>query len=162
EAGAVAFRHELARLAVEESLSPNRMVGLHRRALAALTNPPTGARDVARLIYHAVSVGDVDAVLRFAPEGAELAASAVAHREAAAHYALALRFGDRLSDTERAALLERRSHACSLTDHYDEAIAATEEELELRRALGDKLREGGALQRLSQFLWCPGRTAEAE
>jgi DNA-binding CsgD family transcriptional regulator len=162
DADAVAFRHELARLAVEESLSPKRRVDLHRRALAALPDPPTGTRDLARLAYHAEAAGDGDSVLRFAPEAAARASAVGAHREAAAHYALALRFGDRLPAAERADLLERRSHECHLTDHYDEAIAATEEELELRRALGDKLKEGGALQRLSQFLWCPGRTAEAE
>src|SRR5512132_1339422 len=36
----VAFRHELARLAVEDSVAPNRRVGLHRAALAALSDPP--------------------------------------------------------------------------------------------------------------------------
>ena len=36
----VTFRHELARLAVEESLAPNRRVALHQKALAALADPP--------------------------------------------------------------------------------------------------------------------------
>lgn len=40
--GAVGFRHELARLAVEESIPPLRQVELHRAALAALIAPPTG------------------------------------------------------------------------------------------------------------------------
>jgi DNA-binding CsgD family transcriptional regulator/tetratricopeptide (TPR) repeat protein len=162
DSGSVAFRHELARLAIEESLSPSRRAALHRRALRALSDPPTGQRDLTRLAHHAEAAGDVKAVLSFAPEAAERATSVGAHREAAAHYAVALRFGDRLPAAERADLLERRSHSCSLTDHYDEAIAATEEELELRRALGDSFNEGAALQRLSQFHWCPGRTAEAE
>ena len=85
-----------------------------------------------------------------------------AHREAAAQYARALRFGDRLPAGERAELLERRSRECYLTDQYDEGIAALEEALECRRALGDTLKEGDALRGLSEFLWCPGRTAEAE
>jgi DNA-binding CsgD family transcriptional regulator/tetratricopeptide (TPR) repeat protein len=49
-----------------------------------------------------------------------------------------------------------------LTDQYDDGIAALEQALECRRALGDRLKEGDALRRLSEFLWCPGRTAEAE
>jgi DNA-binding CsgD family transcriptional regulator/tetratricopeptide (TPR) repeat protein len=157
----VAFRHELARLAVEESVVLDRKVGLNRKALAALADPPNGALDLARLAHHAEAAGDADAVLRFAPAAAAHAASLGAHREAAAQYARALRFGDGLPLRERAELLERKAAACYLTDQYDEGIAALEEALEDRRLLGDRLKEGDALRRLSEFLWCPGRTAEA-
>jgi DNA-binding CsgD family transcriptional regulator/tetratricopeptide (TPR) repeat protein len=160
--GSVSFRHELARLAFEESVEPNRKLELHRRALAALADPPDGVRDLARLAHHAEAAGDVDAVLRFAPAAGARASELGAHREAAAQYARALRFADRLPVAERADLLERRSHECMLTDQYDDGIAALEEALEFRRALGDKLKEGDALRRLSDFLWCPGRTAESE
>jgi DNA-binding CsgD family transcriptional regulator len=162
EAAGVAFRHELARLAVEHSIPANRKTDLHRKALSALVNPPDGRRDLARLAHHAEEAGDVQAVLRFAPAAAARAAQLGAHREAAAQYARALRFADRLPVAERADLLERRSHECMLTDQYDDGIAALEEALECRRALGDKLKEGDALRRLSDFLWCPGRTAESE
>jgi ATP/maltotriose-dependent transcriptional regulator MalT len=158
----VAFRHELARLAVDESVALDRKVGLHRKALAVLADPPVGALDLARLAHHAEAAGDADAVLRFAPAAAALAASVGAHREAAAQYARALRFGDGLPLSERAELLERQARACYLTDQYDEGIAALEEALECRRTLGDRLREGDTLRRLSEFVWCPGRTAEAE
>jgi len=162
EPAGVAFRNELARLAVEESIALNRRVDLHRQALVALADPPGGAPDLARLSHHAEAAGDVDAVLRFAPAAAARAASLGAHREAAAQYARALRFGDRLPAGERAELLEHRSRACYITDQYDEGIAAIEQALECRRTLGDRLKEGDALRRLSEFLWCPGRTAEAE
>ena len=46
---AVSFRHELARLAVEEALAPNQRLALHRRALAALAAPPGEAPDLTRL-----------------------------------------------------------------------------------------------------------------
>ena len=85
----------LARLAVEQSVPPHRKVGLHRRALAALADPPRGVPDLARLAHHAEAAGDVDAVLRFAPAAADRAVSLGAYREAAAQYARALRFGDR-------------------------------------------------------------------
>ena len=45
----VALRHELARLSVEESLRANRRLSLHRKALAALADPPVGAPDLERL-----------------------------------------------------------------------------------------------------------------
>jgi tetratricopeptide (TPR) repeat protein len=159
---AVVFRHELARLAVEESLPLTRSRDLHTRALAALADPPDGAPDLARLAHHADALGDSDAVLRFAPAAAERAASLGAHREAVAHYARALRFGDRLPVNERAELLERRARECFLTDQYDEGIASLEQALECRRELGDRIKEGDDLRRLSDFLWCPGRTQESE
>jgi DNA-binding CsgD family transcriptional regulator/tetratricopeptide (TPR) repeat protein len=162
EPAGVAFRHELARLAVEDSIAPNRRVQLHRRALAALAAQPEGARDLARLAHHAEAADDAAAVLRFAPEAASRAAALGAHREAAAQYARAVRFAEGLPAGELAELLECRSRECLLTDQYDEGIAALERALECRRALGDGLGEGDALRRLSGFLWCPGRTAESE
>jgi DNA-binding CsgD family transcriptional regulator/tetratricopeptide (TPR) repeat protein len=158
----IAFRHELARLAVEESVAPNRRLALHRAALAALAEPPHGAPDLARLAHHAEAAGDVEAVLRFAPAAAARAASLGAHREAAAQYARALRFEDRIAPADRAQLLEDRAAECLLTDQYDEGIAALEQAIELRRALGDGVKEGDALRRLSEFFWCPGRTAESD
>jgi DNA-binding CsgD family transcriptional regulator len=161
EAAGVAFRHELARLAIEESVAPRRKLEIHRAALAALAEPPRGAVDLARLAHHAEAAGDADAVLRYAPAAAERAEAVGAHREAAAQYARVLRFGERLSPTERAELLERRSRACYLTDDIDEAIEAVEEAVELRRALGQRLEEGESLTWLSNILWCPGRTADS-
>ena len=160
-AGAISFRHELARLAIEESLEPRRRLSLHRAALAALSEPRAGLPDAPRLAHHADASGDADAVLRYAPIAAERAAAVGAHREAAAHYARVLRFGGRLSPAERAEFLERRSRACYLTDDIEEAIEAVEEALELRRALSQRLEEGESLTRLSSILYCPGRMAES-
>ena len=163
EAAGVAFRHELARLAVEESVPPHRKLELHRLALAALAGPPGGAApDLARLAHHAEAAGDAGAVLRLAPAAAARAASLGAYREAAAQYGRALRSGGPLPAGQRAELLERRSSACHLTDQNDAAIAAIEEALACRRQLGQRLQEGDSLRWLSQILWCPGRTAEAE
>jgi DNA-binding CsgD family transcriptional regulator len=162
EGAGVAFRHELARLAVEESVPLNRSVELHRRALRSLSYPRGRAPDLARLAHHAEATGDVDAVLRFAPAAADRAAALGAHREAAAQYARALRFGDRLDGAERVELLKRRAEECFETDQYDEGIGALEQALERCRALGDPLKEGDVLRRLSEFFWCPGRTSEAE
>jgi DNA-binding CsgD family transcriptional regulator/tetratricopeptide (TPR) repeat protein len=162
ERGRVSFRHELARLAIEESLPPSDRVALHRRTLEALQEPPHGPPDLARLAHHAEAAGDVDAVLRLAPAAAERAASVGAHREAAAHYDRALRFGERLSVAERASYLERRGQSLYLTDQNPEAIDALRAALDCYRQLGDRRAEGKTLQMISQFLWCPGRVAESE
>src|SRR5205085_1561022 len=54
----VRFRHELARLTIEQSLPPQRRVALHRIALAALESPPAGEQDVVRLAHHAEACGE--------------------------------------------------------------------------------------------------------
>ena len=157
----VVFRHELARLSLESSVGPASKARLHRQALVAISGRPGDALDFVRLAHHAEAVGDADAVVRFALPAAERASSMGAHREAAAQYGRVLRFGAGLPLDERAHLLERRSHECYLTDQSDEAIAALEEALECRRALGDKLGEGRSLRWLAGILWCPGRTGDS-
>jgi DNA-binding CsgD family transcriptional regulator len=159
EGGAVAFRHELARLAFEEGIPPRRRAALHRDVLARLD-----ARDAdpARLAHHAEAAGDGAAVLRHAPQAGERAARMGAHREAAAQYARALRWAAALPAAERAELLEHRSYECYLTDQIADAIAAREQTLALRRELGDGIAEGDALRWLSRLHWFAGDGAEAE
>ncbi len=107
DAERAAFRHELARLAVEASLPPNESRALHVAVLAALVDPPEGEPDLARLAHHAEAAGDAEAVLRFAPAAAARAASVGAHREAASQYARALRFGDQLLPADQRRCSER-------------------------------------------------------
>ena len=162
EEQAVAFRHELARMAVEESISPRRRAGLHRAALSILREPPRGQRDLTRLAHHAEAADDTAAVLEFAPAAAASAAAVGAHREAAAHYARALRYGEKLPPRERAELLERHSFECFLTDQPEHAIGALEQALECWRAVDDARREGLALHALMRRRWCASDTAGAE
>jgi DNA-binding CsgD family transcriptional regulator/tetratricopeptide (TPR) repeat protein len=161
QAEGIAFRHELARIAIEESLAPDQRLRLHRRALAALVEERAGTPDAARVAHHAVAAGDTGAVLRFAPVAASRAASLGAHREAAAQYALALRFADQLPPAERAELLERRSYACYVTGQFDDAIDAQQLALECHRQLGDQRGEGDSLRSLSRLLRYIGRSKEA-
>jgi DNA-binding CsgD family transcriptional regulator/tetratricopeptide (TPR) repeat protein len=162
ESGALAFRHELARRAIEESIAPDRALGLHRKALAALASPPSGDPDVARLAHHAEAAQDADAVLSYAPRAGEHAASLGAHREAAAQYGRALRFADGLTVADQARLLERRSYECYLIDQFEQAIGTQRQAVELHRELGDALREGAALSVLARRIWCSGQVAGAE
>ena len=159
EGRAVAFRHELARLALEEEIPPRRRAALHRDVLERLD--ALGA-DPARLAHHAEAAGDGEAVLRHAPVAAERAARLGAHRQAAQQYARALRWADGLSPAKRAELLEHRSYECYLTDQIEDAIAAREQALATRRELGDGTAEGDSLRWLSRLHWFCGRNAEAD
>src|SRR6185436_14105386 len=104
--------------------------------------------------YHAEAADDADAVLRFAPAAAEYAASIGAHRESAAQYERALRFGTGLPANRLATLLEGRSYECYLTEQTRESIDALARAVEYWRAFGDELREGAAMSQLSRRLWC--------
>jgi len=163
EGQAVAFRHELARMVVNESVSPNRRVRLDRAALDALRAPPNGRRDLARLAHHAEAADDAAAVLEFAPAAAAAASAVGAHREAGAQYSRALRYAASLPPAERAELLERRSFECYVAEEPEPgAIAALEEALACWRAIGDARREGLALTALAARRWCASDIAGAE
>ena len=160
ERDAVSFRHEIARVAVEEALSPHRRMALHRKALAALA--AHGARpDPARLAHHAEAADDAEAVLLHAPAAGERAAMLGSHREAAAQFARALRYGADLPRARRAELLERRSYECYLTNDMAGAIDARRLALEEHSAAGDRLREGDAHRWLSRLVWFRGENAAA-
>ncbi|HEY7258168.1 MAG TPA: AAA family ATPase [Gaiellales bacterium] len=157
----IAFRHEIERVAIEETMPPDRRHELHRAALRALAGPPRRA-DLARVAHHAEAAGDVRAVLEFAPAAAERAADFGAHREAAAQFARALRFADGLPGGERARLLERRSYECYLIHAIDEAVETRRLALAEHRARRDRLREGDTRRWLSRLAWFAGENAEAE
>ena len=154
-ASAVAFRHELARLAIEEALPPDRRRRAARGGRSRRSAAPRGATDAARLAHHAEAAGDAERCCAFAPGRRARAARLGAHREAAAQYARALRFGGRCPPRERAELLERRSYECYLdrTSSTRRSQARTEA-LERRRELGDRLAAGRELGAyLSASLW---------
>ncbi|HUP35130.1 MAG TPA: AAA family ATPase, partial [Candidatus Limnocylindria bacterium] len=63
----LAFRHELARQAILDTIAPPRRRALHALALRALGAPPAGVPDPTRLAHHAEGAADADAVLTHAP-----------------------------------------------------------------------------------------------
>jgi hypothetical protein len=89
-------------------------------------------------------------------------ARAGAHREAAEHYGRAVRFGSSLPPDRRARLLELLGRECVLASQLAEGINATQAALELRKALGDRLREGDNLRWPSFLLWPAARTTECK
>ena len=159
--GAVAFRHELARLTIEESTPADRALALHQSAIAALSQPPSGEIDPTRLSHHAEAAVDRDAVMRFAPSAAARAMSFGAYREAAAQYTRAIRFSGGVSPEILAGLLDRQAHALYLSGQFPDAIGSQQRALEGYRALHDALRMGDSLRSLSRLLRYVGRSAEA-
>ena len=160
--GRVRFRHEIARLVIEQSLAPSRRAALNGRVLSVLEKEEDdGVGDAARLAHHAEAAGDGAAVLRYAPEAARMAAAVGAHREAARLYSVALSYADRLTGPERADLLERYAEEGTFTAVGPDATAAVREALKIHRDRGDALAEGRALRLLASSLGRNGRLAES-
>ncbi|MFE3032762.1 ATP-binding protein [Streptomyces canus] len=156
----VAFRHELIRRAVADSLPAARRIGLNRAVLAALVARP--GSDAARIVHHAAQAGDQDAVARYGPDAAKDASATGAHREAAAQLRLVLRERHRYAPAELADLLERYAVESYTIADSAAAVAAQREAVALRRALGDTLALGADLRWLSRIHWWAGNADQAQ
>jgi DNA-binding CsgD family transcriptional regulator len=157
ENGAIVFRHELTRRAIEDSISDASRIPMHRAILRKLE----GERSLARLAHHAVGARDAAAILRYAPMAAAEAAKADAHREAAAHYRNALAWSETLERREQAALHDALAYECYLTEQFPEGLEHRSNALKIWREVGDRVREGDDLRWQSRLHWFMGRNAEA-
>jgi ATP/maltotriose-dependent transcriptional regulator MalT len=160
EDGSLAFRHELARRALEGSIPQARQRELHARVLAILSERQ--GISSARLAHHADSARNADEVLRHAPAAAAQAVAVGSHSEAASHYRVALRYAGELAPEDRARLQELLAYECYLTDQIGQAAEARQAALEVWRASGNRLKEGDSLRWLSRLNWFLGRRAEAD
>ncbi len=159
EEDAWAFRHELGRLAVDQTLTPSERATLNRRALHELELvEPDNHRALG---HHAAACGDWPAVLDHATRAAETAARLGAHRESAAEYRLALRAPSVPAET-RAGLLEALSYECYLTDQLNEALTARRQAMELYELAGDLVAVGTSQRWLSRLSWFLARNEDAE
>ncbi|WP_338146067.1 ATP-binding protein [Streptomyces scabichelini] len=162
ESTQLAFRHELARAAVLDSIPAIRRRRLHALVLNALRAPTDGsAPDLSRLAYHADEAGDAEAVLKYAPAAAAHASRLTAHREAAAQFARALRHAGAAPQAQRATLLEGHAYASYMTGLVPDAVESWETAGRLRHAMGDLLHEGDDLRWCSYMLWLLSRNREA-
>jgi DNA-binding CsgD family transcriptional regulator/tetratricopeptide (TPR) repeat protein len=159
EDASLAFRNELARRALQDSLSQPRLQSLHSKVLAVLKGRP--GVSVARLAHHADGARIAEDVLQFAPVAAAQASSLGAHREAASHYQIALRYAEHVTAADRARLQKQLAYECYLTGQHHRAIEAQRAALQLWQTSGQRVEEGNSLRRLSRLSWCVGNWAEA-
>jgi DNA-binding CsgD family transcriptional regulator len=159
--GGIAFRHELARSAVLESIPAGRCSTLYARVLSALRTGPFAVEDPATLAHYAVLAGDAAAVLELAPRAAEQAGSLGVPRQAAAQLDAALRLGAVLTPARRAALLELRSRHCYVAGDWPEALISSSKALHLRREMGDRAGEAENLAVMTQLHYLAGDPAVA-
>ncbi len=144
-----AFRHELARRAVESALPAARRRDLNAAALGLLRARP--GTPLARMLHHARAAGDGAAVRELAAGAGREAAQVGAHGEAAEHYLAALDHAQTFPVDERIALYEACAHECYLAGRNLEAISTLKLALALYHARQDRVREGECERWLSRF-----------
>jgi len=155
------FRHELARTAVESSLTPPVARALHAGVLKAL-EADGRAMPSARFAHHAALAGNAAAVRRYAPAAADEAWAHGASHEAARHYRAALTHADGVDEAERQRWLDAYAEAMHRIDDCDEATRARQQlDVSLQRS-GPVEREAANLCRLAQLHAQMLRLADAD
>jgi len=153
------FRHEIARLAIQEAIPAYRRGLAHRAILDSLGR--AGGGDDARMAFHAEGAGDGPSVLRHATAAAHRASELGAHREAAAQYERALRFAADDEPDTLARLYDGFGYEAGLLDRWQDAVDAREHALARWRRAGDQLRAGDSWRRLASALAAVSRGEEA-
>ena len=143
----LAFRHELARLAVASSLPAASRIGHHRAVLEQLLDTD----DEAAILHHAVGAGRRDVVAAHGPAAARDAYHAGAYRQAEAHQRHVLDAEELLEPTVRAELLEDRAWTLYNLHRFDDALATAARATELRARLDDPVAHARALTVLSRM-----------
>ena len=147
----VRFRHELARRAIEASMTQVERVAAHRHVLDALL--ARGHADATPVLHHAVAAGAHDVVADRGPAAVDEAFRAGAHRQAVLLGERVLPHIEALPPAEQARLHEQ--HAWGQYDLHDfaSAIASSRRAAELREGLGDDAALARALLTWSRMVY---------
>jgi len=162
EKNLISFRHELARLAILNSISEIRRIQLHQKVLNCLLEDNNQQALLARIVHHANQAGDKKAIMKFAPLAAKQAALLGSHREAAANYLTALENLENLSAEKKLELYQGRYYECYLTGQINEAIKSCKVIQELLTELDDPLQLGENYRRLSRLMWFSSNFTKGE
>jgi DNA-binding CsgD family transcriptional regulator len=158
----LAFRHELARVALLEAVSPPRRRVLHQLVLDTLQARPTARQDLPRLVHHAEAAEDHEAILAHAPAAGKQAAARGMPRAARALFALALQFADSLPLPQQIDLHESFALSAQAEPGRSATIAAYRQAIALAQEAGLAGREGHCRVRLAGVLESISEKDEAQ
>jgi len=148
------FRHEIARIAVDEAIPSPRRSEYHRKMLEILA----GSDDTARLAHHAIETGDRDLILEHGPAAALDAVRQQSHHEAVRFFAAAYPHLVALPPKDRFRVLDQYQESLSLTDDQAATERIAGEMLDIARELDNPLLLGRAHRAHSRAIWLAGRT----
>jgi DNA-binding CsgD family transcriptional regulator/tetratricopeptide (TPR) repeat protein len=160
ERGRLLFRHELARLAVEESTPPGRRTARRRTLMGELEALP--GTNVTRLVHHAEQLGDHQRVADLALLAAAEAEDRESWTQAAAHLRRALDADVDRSDRDRFDLLVRLAHAERQVTTPEAMIDRLHQVMVAAEAIGDVAQAIHQRIFLARGLRVSGRVDEAE
>ena len=132
----LSFRHELARRAVESSLTSTERRAAHREVLDVLLDVPGASR--ARLVHHAALGGGDRELVEIGPEAAAEAARQGAHRQCAEILRLVLASPHSLPDHATARLWWERSYSSYVVNRFEAAFTCAETAVALADRAGDR------------------------
>jgi DNA-binding CsgD family transcriptional regulator len=157
----IAFRHELARQAVETTIPPGGAPVLHQRLLESLEQ--VEPRDPATLAHHALAARDGARTLIHARSAAAEAVATASNTEAAAFLELALaHLPSGAQPLERAGLLMQLAQQLYLTARQSDAGAATRAAIPLFQGAGHLEGVAEAQAVLCVLEYQAGRRAPSE
>ena len=152
------FRHELARQAVEESLTTAACVRANQRVLDLLAKHD--GVEAARIVHHAERAGDVGAVVDHAPVAAEEAIRLGSYSQATHHLELLLEHADTLPARTVAIAASQLSYALYMVNRFADSAAHGWRGVAAAEAAGDPVVLADALRWLSRTLyWSDGPLA---
>lgn len=144
--GRLGFRHELARRAVEGTLSVSRLRSLNSTALKIRRSSPL--TPASELLHHARNALLFDDVLELATRATREALKAGANREAAQHAVVLLEQLERCEPEIRAELQDLVAHALYLVGRAEEAADTAQIGADMFHEIGE--RRGEAEARLNR------------
>ena len=157
--GTLAFRHELARLAVWAETPAGRRRDLHRRVLRSLGGA-TGV-DPARPAHHAAAAGDRRALAHWSALACTAAAARTADRVAVRHGEQALALVGELEPAAAAELRTAVARSLVVLARAEEAEPLASAAVAHWQAVGDVRREADALTVRSSATMALGATGAA-
>ncbi|HEY4584306.1 MAG TPA: AAA family ATPase [Acidimicrobiia bacterium] len=146
--GHVTCRHELVRASLVSAVPPALKCDLHRRWLGMLEHRAGDSADISTLAYHSIGSFDSEKAVRYSLEAAKSASRGGAHRQAAEHYANALRYREQMTPDELERTLLEAAHEHCLMNDFGEACRFAGELVEVT---GDRVDHARALSWLSYF-----------
>jgi DNA-binding SARP family transcriptional activator len=158
----VSFRHELARQAIESSLTAAARLQANRAVVDALLTRPEV--EPSRLVHHAERSGQVDVMLAHGPSVAREAARLGAHRQAAGVLGVVLEHRGRLEAGDVADMHTQRAYSLYVVNQYEAALQSAESGVAAAREAGDPFRLSHALlvlARVAMFARGPLRARRA-
>lgn len=154
----VVFKHEIYRRTIEETLNPIRKIELNKKMLELFLDIFEGNGQIERILHFAKHASERQLVVKYATLVARKAASAGSHQEAAKLWCTAIEYYEGNNTLPLTDLYERYIDECFLDGQIQEAIAYTQNVLEIRTKSAASDQMVACLCLLCRLWWIEGNS----